>query len=520
MNSSFTADYIWGVQTSGISGSIRDTDSDFPKAIPIKQALKQFLNSQIRTWKPDLLIVLERKGTAVLRSLMESDNPIEWNWENVLSSKVLEQVPSRLAGKRILVFDDMMKGGAHLKRLVQHLKELGVDVSSPDQVRVAVFAVHEESSAGQAVEGTNIPHAWYRRGLTTPDYTKIRTEIVEMMQQSGSLMLDTEHLEVRVNVIGSFDKFVKALRRSGKVTVFRSASSRSNITVLYEDDTIHLLPREDFPEGTKTESIVKKCRVVQRSGNEFALIPICFPAIPAGHLWNCSHEVASLLGRSVQTSDASDTARFYGVGLRAALSVLRWVLRDLYAAAPREFTVSLPANPKDLRHGRGYHLAHLQVMYPTLDVDYLNKWIAKIEHEAQSESRLLHRQGGPLPSPLLGEDELYERAIGLLQVITDVLDRKRVSLYWRSGVYPTAHPFGLTAAEIFAIGQRFGWEQAITSTLFDVLIDQATLVTHVQTLSDTRNQKTVERTFEPDGEIVSGIVRRYTAQWGLPDVIF
>jgi hypothetical protein len=516
MSHSLASDYIWGIQNESTLKRAEYFEADISKALPLKKALKMFLTSQIGLWKPDLIIVIERKGTAVLRSLMEGDSPIQWSWENVISSKVLEEAsPEQLRDKRILVFDDMMKRGVHIEELLEDLKKLGVDVAS--QVRVAVFAIHEESSHGKEFCGAIFPHAWYRRGLNTTDYTSIRTEIVEMLQQSGSLMLDTEHLEVRVKLTGSFDKFVKALRRTGKASVFTSADSRVNITVLYDDDEIHQLPREDFPDGTKIENIVKKCRVVQRSGNEFALIPICFPAIPAGKIWHCKREIQALLGDSVVGSRATDLSRFYGVGLRAALRVLRWVLRDLHAAAPNEFTISLPGNVNDVRPGSGYHLGHMRVMYPTLDLDYLNKWIAKIEREASSEGQHLP-QREPLPSPLLTDDELREKAIGLLQHTMDELDRKRIQNYWHSRQHSTPHPFGLTAEEVFKIGKRHHWEKVLSSTLFDVLIDQATLVTHVQILSNSHGDKTVERTFEPDGEVVGEAVRRYTMQWGLPNV--
>jgi hypothetical protein len=515
MSNLLASDYVWGIRNENAFKRIEHFEADVPKTLPIRKALSIFLTSQIRRWQPDLIVVIERKGTAVLRSLMEGDSPIQWSWEHVISSKALEEIlPDHLLGKRILVFDDMMKRGVHVKELLEDLRTLGVDVAS--QVRVAVFAIHEESSRGKELDGTIIPHAWYRCGLNTADYTSIRTEIVEMLQQSGSLMLDTEHLEVRVKLTGSFDRFVRALRRTGRASVFTSASSRVNITVLYDDDDIHRLPKEDFPEGTKIENIVKKCRVVQRSGNEFALIPICFPAIPAGQIWHCSRDIQMLLGDSVVEPRATDLSRFYGVGLRAALRVLRWVLRDLYAAAPNEFTISLPANVDDVRPGSGYHLGHLRVMYPTLDIDYLNKWIAKIECEAQSEGQHLP-QREPLPSPLLTDDELHEKAVGLLQHIMDELDRKRILHYWPLSQHLNPHPFGLTAGEVFDIGNRQRWEKVLSSTLFDVLIDEATLVTHVQTISNSHGEKTVERTFEPDGEVVSEAVRRYTMQWGLPD---
>jgi hypothetical protein len=511
-----TEDCIWGVQDKQDAETITDNSRIKADDVSLRRSIASFLQSQIQSWNPDLVIVVERKGTAVLRAVMEAqDPPIAWEWKDVVSSKVVTELKSELRKKRILVFDDMMKRGAHLAELLRDLRdECGVDITSPECIRVAVFAVHEESSRGREIEGTLIPHAWYRRGLTTSSYTSMRTAIVRMLQRCGSLMLDTEHMEVRLKLTGSFDQFVQALRRTGRAMIFNSAESRENITVLYEDDEIHRLPLDDLPKGTTTDNIVKKCRVVGRPGNEFALIPICFPKIPANQAWEPPPEVVKLLGDSVRGEKATDIARFYGAGMRAALRVLRWVLKDLYAAAPHEFTLSLPGHSCDVAGG-GYHLEHLKVMYPTLDVDFLNKWIAKIEREAQSEASRLHKVE-PLSVPLLTDNELNERALWLLQEIAASLDRKRIALYWKGKPEPK-HPFGLTASEIFEIAQRFRWEKVTTSTLFDLLIDEATLVTHVQPVAREDGNMTIERTFEPDGEIVSEAIRRYTTQWGLPD---
>jgi hypothetical protein len=413
----------------------------------------------------------------------------------------------------------MMKNGLHLKEALDLLAAAGVDISDPNKVRIAVFAVHEDSSRWNRIKGIYAPQAWYRCGLSTDDYTHLRADIVEMLQNSGSLMLDTEHLEVRVKIHGNFDRFVKALRRTAKACVFESAASRKNITVLYDDDAKHTLPLDEFPPGTKVIDIVKKCRVVQRRGNEFALIPICFPSVPSNQSWHCNREIATLLKVPFIKSEES-TARFYGVGLRAALCVLHWTLKDLYAAAPDEFSISLPGSVAEDSTCNGYHLGHLQAMYPSLDIDYLNKWISKIEIEARSEGT--HLQGkpfGPIESPLLTSQQLHERAIALLQIIMDSLDRRRIRQYWQTGEYNRKHPYGLNAAEIFEIGNSMGWDRMITSTLFDILIDEATLVTHVQDIRDQDGQKYDERTFEPDGEIVSESIRRFTTQWGLPNAI-
>ena len=70
--------------------------------------------------------------------------------------------------------------------------------------------------------------------------------------------------------------------------------------------------------------------------------------------------------------------------------------------------------------------------------------------------------------------------------------------------------------EIFELGRRFDWESARISTLFDILIDDANLVTRVETYRDESGELRLARTFKPDGEVVGELLRRYTIQWGLP----
>src|SRR4051812_30835720 len=78
---------------------------------PIERELHTFLLGQIERWQPDLIIVVERKGTAILRSLKEwEESRLNWPWEKVISSESIDQVPEdKMKGKRLLIFDDMMK---------------------------------------------------------------------------------------------------------------------------------------------------------------------------------------------------------------------------------------------------------------------------------------------------------------------------------------------------------------------------------------------------------------------------
>ena len=84
-----------------------------------------------------------------------------------------------------------------------------------------------------------------------------------------------------------------------------------------------------------------------------------------------------------------------------------------------------------------------------------------------------------------------------------------------SVLHPT--PFGLTAQEIFCLGERLRFKPAYISSLFDLLIDNGHLVTHIARRPHaTEPIEVLTRVFEPDGEMVSELVRVDTTQRGLP----
>jgi len=477
------------------------------------EQLRSFLKSQIEDWAPDIIIVHERKGTAVLRALIEAPSDrIQWPWNRIVSSTALDQLPSDfLRGKRVLVFDDMIRTGKALKPVFERLRQFGC--LSPETVRLAVFAAHEESSRNGAFTSNDFSVAWFYRDLAPSGYRRLRTQLLRFLQRSGSLMLDTEHLEVRLTLHAGSGRLLDALRRRAEATVFQSAANRTNITVFYPDDLAHCLPAERFPPASVQNEIVKKCRVIQREADEFAIIPICLPLIPIeGTEWPQSHRDRTLLGDAVRRSQS---ARFYGAALIASLYPLQWILRDLYASDPRTVSISLPSRGSDMVTGGGYCLDHLRVMYPTLDVDQLVQMIAETDRTAQSEGAKLRGRHFDLKSYIPTSDaQLRRDAMRLLQVIAAAVDERHAEelLYnpacdRRGGLEPT---------EIFGLGHRLGFKRPYVSALFDILIDEGSIVTRVEEVRDENGVARLVRTFKPDGEVVSELVRHFTIQWGLP----
>jgi hypothetical protein len=485
-----------------------------PEIQQIAQQLRSFLGREIERWRPDLIIVHERKGTAILRTLIEAapaDLRLEWPWRKVVSSAALSQLPpGALREKRLLIFDDMMRTGKHIRTVLTHIRAASVDGNAPSAVRSAVFAVHEDARLNGHASEMGVSSVAFHRDLTTRAYRSLRQRIVRMLQVAGSLMLDTEHVEVRLMLRGTFQELVDAVHRSGLPVEFESTGRRKNITVFYPEDAAHELPAERFPIGTRFTNIVKKCRLVHREGNEFAIIPICLPLVPKDTPWATSEADREMLGSGV---DQSPDGRFYAAALLGSLFPLRWLIRDLYASNESCFSLELPTlgAPND----GGYSLDHLLVMYPTLDIDALVEEVLDTCSEASGDGRRLrdrHRDVGPVYR--WPNEQLSENALSLLQLIGHVLDQRHTDegLYSEAGTVTKRS--GLTVREIFLIGKHQGWEDQRISTLFDLLIDDASLVTRVEEMQDEAGLVRLTRTFKPDGEVVSDLLRSYTRQWG------
>ena len=134
---------VWGsplFQTRHLEGSY-----DSSTVRPIGRQLRTFVGEQIERFHPEIIIVVERKGTAILRALTErASDPLRWSWTRVLSSSVVGQLPDDFfKTKRILIFDDMMRTGKHLTEVLDQLWERRLWELTDNNVKVAVFAVHE-----------------------------------------------------------------------------------------------------------------------------------------------------------------------------------------------------------------------------------------------------------------------------------------------------------------------------------------------------------------------------------------
>jgi len=189
---------------------------------------RRFLSWLSRLMKPDhfdVVVTVERKATAVVRTLMDMPIgvPCEWDWSRVLSSDAIPYLPAGwLKGKRILVFNEMIHHGRSTKQAIQVIGE-----NSPDalrQVYTAAFIVHEEFDKLGSWRTTDFrghsaalsPDHALQRGVSDRLYRIVQQSLVESLRDRGALLLDTEHLETTFSHTMPNRKFLDALCTFGE----------------------------------------------------------------------------------------------------------------------------------------------------------------------------------------------------------------------------------------------------------------------------------------------------------------
>ena len=347
-----TEKMIWNMTDPTNNVENRIIPWDTQRKAKVEDSLRAFIQGQIDQWNPEKIIVVERKGTAILRAVKELPfDEVIWDWNDAISSNALNQSTFyKLEGKRILVFDDMMRTGWHISQLLKKLMKNKICPIHKDSIRVAIFAAHEKAPTRISIDGVgDIDYHWFYRDLTASSYSILRSKMVSMLQRSGSLLLDTEHLELRVNTKGNLTRFFRSLNRRAHTALFDSAGDRQNITVFFPDIHANAIAKNNstsFPSGTIFDEIVKKCRVVSRKPDEFAIIPICYPAILEGSAESFINPDNFDFTDFRQFND--DETLFHYCGLNAALSVLGFLLKYIYASElveGRDFMIPLPSAP-------------------------------------------------------------------------------------------------------------------------------------------------------------------------------
>lgn len=357
----------------------------------------------------------------------------------------------------------MVHHGDNLQRAVEKLKSRIHNV----EIRTAGFAVHETCSKP--------PDVYFYGALDSPSYEKIRDKIIDMLQRYGSLLLDTEHIEIKVRVKCSLQDFFTALAQAGtpKETVtFRSGARRINATIINPIIVDKEKLDTYLPCAASVEGVVRKCRVLELSRrDEFSIIPIFYPTIPGIIDPKWLEHIPTFI-QSSSFSNATPEEIFYLVGLLAAMEILRGVSAALRKLGDKvEVEVPSPEG-----------LSHLLSIYPCLSLDSLSGYIRELLMESRHYIHMLAK--AELSSTLVipaKEDELTETSLFLIQEILAVVEEQKNEMLpvidENQGI--TA-PLGMAFSEIMELAGGLNIPPVYVSAAIDRLIDEEYLVTSVE----------------------------------------
>ena len=449
--------------------------------IRVEEELRDFLSSVIKREAIDLIVCSERKATAIMRALIEEmDRPLSWTWERVVSSLSIDQFDwASFAGNRILLFDELVHHGKNLKKHKVNLDNILKKANRDDiQIKTAAFLVWEEC--------TFRPDCAYFASVDTDTYQRKREEIVVMLQEYGSLLLDTEHIELSVRLQCGLRDFYDTLARDSQhknTYSFISGVRRMNLTIGNPDIINDDIMKKLLLPGTNINDVVCKVRVVEKTHEKFSILPILYPNTLCE--FDENWDLPDFIDRDY-LRNASCKVLFYHVSLLAGIEVLRGVVSVL-SELTRDGRVVL-----ETPEGK---LDHLLSLFPRINIDLLRKYVSNVVSDAQRVKPQRSRQA----AKALAVDE------GKLFLLCGRVMNRLVLGY-------DDFPYGVSWKRLMQItseeNERIGLDPREFTVVADRLIDNSLLVTGIKELDSRTGHRYVIRTFSAEGEVVSDRIRQ------------
>jgi hypothetical protein len=361
-----------------------------------------------------------------------------------------------------------------------------------------VFSVHEKCKAFQ-------PDFYWFGQLEEERYRDVRDGVIRHFQARGSLLLDTEHIEVPVDLNCSRTEFFEALSSAGTAVEHISGGGKVNLTIYNPP----LLDAADFnrhlPPKTITEGVIRKVRIIERENNRYAMIPIFYPSVPVDI---ASSELTSL-GDPFSSLAGGSEKNFHLVGIFSALELFRTVcasLRDLVRQKKIWVRNPLPDDPEDC-------LSHLRVLFPRIDVNALHRSV-----QERIDAGLFNqiKKGSLLKRPII-DAAVNSNYREELQSLKWTLHRIVLRYSDQAPFGPRGALFSEVLASVLETKGQYGVDpedrQALLSAAVDQTIDAAEIHADSTTMSFTDGICRTIRFLKSDNEMVRSQVRRADAMW-------
>jgi hypoxanthine phosphoribosyltransferase len=448
----------------------------------IEKQIFAFISELVKQEQIDLIVCSERKATAILRALItEMSSPFVWDWVKTVSTTALSQFDwSTFDGKKVLLFDELVHHGNTLKKYEDLLRKC-----APSHIGIvtAGFAVWEQC--------TYKPQFSFYNSVDSETYENIREDIVFMLQKYGSLLLDTEHIELSVRIqcgVGEFyDELAKATE-SHRAFSFISGAGRTNLTLEHPDIIFDDIINRYLTPGSNLDGIVCKIRVLERTHEVFSILPIIYPNVRglAPVAW---WEKLPSFCNQYSYNEKPNKEVFYIVGLLCSVELLRGVVAALSDFIHKGKIVL--EVPKD-------NFAHLRAMFPRIDTEKLRDYVFGIV----ADSKKLRTKRNHVKIENVPNDRLLALSGRVMCRLVEEHDE------CLSGSLPKGESWNELIQIIQQENHNLGLRKEALSIVVDRLIDSGLIVTDVERVISSSGEPYFVRTFTPEGEIVSSKIRQ------------
>ncbi|MCJ7777658.1 MAG: hypothetical protein MUP16_05025 [Sedimentisphaerales bacterium] len=454
----------------------------------IERQIVAFLNDVTQQEHVDLIVCSERKATAMLRAVIneisKSDRFV-WDWSKVLSTVAVPQFDwDSFRGSKVLLFDELIHHGKTLK---EHETDLRHYLPPNVDIVTAGFAVWDQCEYR--------PKFSFYSAVDSETYEHIRESIVYMLQKYGSLLLDTEHIELSVRLHCGIREFYDELARaseSGKTYSFISGASRTNLTVdqpeIISDATIHHF----LTPGSNIDGSVRKVRVLERSHQVFSILPIFYPNVRCVPSTEWVENLPQFIARDRFGKEVCRKEIFYVIGLLCSVELLRGIvisLNDLIRAG--KVTLEVPIE----------NFPHLHTMFPRIDVEKLRQYVSDVV--ADSKTAKVKTKKKSVKAGNVPPDKLLKLSSRVMCSLVEEYDNMLLG---------TESPKGKSCRELLDIAENqnrdVGLDMGALTVVVDRLIDAGLVVTDVEEVTSSSRDPYCVRTFTPEGEVVSSRIRQ------------
>jgi hypothetical protein len=429
-----------------------------PEQKRVIAAIEQFIRGLLQDPQYDYVVPIERKGTALVRAVLGEATSEQW--QRIVTLDAANAVLRDSVGKSVLVLDDSIWRGRKVQQARERLSQLGTGTT----VTVAACMSHRSAPP-------NCVDIVYYAGLDDDSYGKTRDAVILHLQEKGSLLLDTEHIEVKVRVKDSISDFFEVLAGWGESAVrFVSSAGRLNCTILKNPEEVCQRAGDVVPDFADIQSVVSKLRVITTPDDprSFSLIPILYPSVRVTPTTRYKHP------RMGWTEKVPSERLFQCVGLSMSAALAADALRTLSSAFGDDVSFDFQSQ------GR---LDHLYTIFPELK---------KLELVNELE---LFRQGRQPSKPVRAKPD-EPGNVNIMQlaefIIASCYDRMKVEKYCVRQ---------LTVPQVLELGELYGHTEARASAALDYLIDKAEILPSIR--EEQRHDGCWQvRVFGPDGEVV------------------